>query len=190
MTEPARGGRTLLSTYRVQMNAEFTLEQARRIVPYLERLGISHFYSSPVLKAREGSTHGYDVVDPTVVNPELGTDEDRRALVGELHGRGMGLLLDIVPNHMGIGPSNPYWEDVLAHGRRSGYAAWFDIDWDVPTEEANARVFLPVLGDSFDAVVARGELKVVERDGRWRLAYFDNTTEDYRNIQSVNLDVV
>ena len=165
----------LLATYRVQMHAEFTLEQARRIVPYLDRLGVSHLYSSPILKAREGSTHGYDVVDPTVVNPELGTDDDRRSLVGELHGRGMGLLLDIVPNHMGIGPANPFWEDVLRHGRRSRYAAWFDIDWDVPTEEANARVLLPVLGESFDTVVTKGELKVVAREGEWRLAYFDNT---------------
>ena len=177
MGETGAGERTpaMLATYRVQMHAEFTLEQARRIVPYLERLGISHLYSSPVLKAREGSTHGYDVVDPTVVNPELGSDDDRRALVAELHRRGMGLLLDIVPNHMGIGQSNPYWEDILTHGRASRYAAWFDIDWHVPTEEANARVLLPVLGDTFGTVVSKGELKVVEQDGRWRLAYYDNT---------------
>ena len=166
---------TMLATYRVQMHAEFTLEQARRIVPYLERLGVSHLYTSPILKARPGSTHGYDVADPTVVNPELGSDEERRALVGALHERGMGLLLDIVPNHMGIGPSNPFWEDVLRHGRRSRYAAWFDIDWEVPTEEANARVLLPVLGERFDTVVSKGELTVVADGGEWRLAYFDNT---------------
>src|SRR5687767_2651781 len=106
----AGGAPPLLATYRVQMHKEFTLDGARRIVPYLERLGVSHLYTSPILKARPGSTHGYDVADPTVVNPELGTDEDRRALVGALHGRGMGHLLDIVPNHMGIGPSNPFWE--------------------------------------------------------------------------------
>ena len=168
-------GPTLLATYRVQMHKEFTLEQARRIVPYLERLGVSHLYTSPILKARPGSTHGYDVADPTVVNPELGSDDERRALVAELHGRGMGLLLDIVPNHMGIGPSNPYWEDVLTHGRTSKYAAWFDIDWDVPTEEANERILLPVLGDRFDTVVSKGELTIVEQDGAWRLCYFDNT---------------
>ena len=176
-----RGGRdggsapTLLATYRVQMRKEFGLEDAKRIVPYLERLGVSHLYTSPILKARPGSTHGYDVADPTVVNPELGTDEERCALVEELHGRGMGLLLDIVPNHMGIGKDNPFWEDVLALGRASKYAAWFDIDWEVPTEEARERILLPVLGDRFDTVVEKGELKVVEIDGEFRLGYYDNT---------------
>ena len=116
-------------------------------MPYLERLGISHLYSSPILKSRPGSTHGYDVADPTTVDPELGSDDDRKALVQILHGKSMGLLLDIVPNHMGIGPANPYWEDVLTWGRRSRYAAWFDIDWNTPDEEHTGRLVLPVLGD-------------------------------------------
>src|SRR5437763_16809348 len=106
----------LSATYRVQLNKQFTLTDARRIVPYLDRLGISHLYCSPILAARPGSTHGYDVADPTRINPEIGTIDDLRALASDLHSRGLGILLDIVPNHMGVGTSNPFWEDVLTHG--------------------------------------------------------------------------
>src|SRR5215213_4666915 len=96
-------GRTLLATYRLQVHKEFPLEQARRIAPYLQRLGVSHIYSSPQLRARSGSTHGYDVVDPLMLNPEIGGEDDRRALVDALHAAGLGMVLDIVPNHMGVG---------------------------------------------------------------------------------------
>ncbi|HEY7234913.1 MAG TPA: malto-oligosyltrehalose synthase [Gemmatimonadaceae bacterium] len=162
---------SLTASYRVQLNTQFTLNDARRIVPYLDRLGISHLYCSPILAARPGSAHGYDVVDPTRVNPEIGTLADLRALAGELHERGMGVLLDIVPNHMGIGPSNAYWEDVLAHGLHSRYAAWFDIDW----QAGGNKVVLPVLHAELDEVLARGELTldVVERTPRLR--YFDSS---------------
>src|SRR5947208_5750655 len=105
----------LSATYRVQLNKQFTLNDARAIVPYLDRLGISHLYCSPVLAARPGSTHGYDVIDPTRVNPEIGTIDDLRALADDLRQRGLGILLDIVPNHMGIGQDNKYWKDVLTH---------------------------------------------------------------------------
>src|SRR5215218_3098652 len=118
----------LTATYRLQMNAGFPFAAARERVDYFARLGVSHLYLSPILAARRGSMHGYDVVDPTKINPELGTEADLRALAEELRARGMGIILDIVPNHMGIGPENPYWDDVLAHGERSRYAAWFDID--------------------------------------------------------------
>jgi (1->4)-alpha-D-glucan 1-alpha-D-glucosylmutase len=165
----------LTGTYRLQLHKDFPLESARRLVPYLERLGISHLYSSPLLESRPGSTHGYDVADPTTVDPELGGDDDRQALVQILHGKSMGLLLDIVPNHMGIGPSNPYWEDVLTWGRRSRYAAWFDIDWNTPDEEHTGRLVLPVLGDGRENVLRRGELMLARVSGRYRLVYFDNS---------------
>src|SRR5919106_3604340 len=121
---------TLTATYRVQMNKDFRLADARAIVPYLDALGISHLYASPMLAARPGSMHGYDVTDPTRLNPELGTEEELRTLAAELRERGMGIVLDIVPNHMGTGPANPFWEDLLANGRRSPSAHWFDVDWE------------------------------------------------------------
>src|SRR4051812_39505897 len=120
--------RPITSTYRVQLNASFTLRRALEIVDYLDKLGISHLYCSPLLAARPGSVHGYDVIDPTRLNPELGTPDDLGALAEALHARGMGLVLDIVPNHMAATHHNPYWEDVLARGERSRYGRWFDID--------------------------------------------------------------
>src|SRR6476646_7437424 len=103
----------LTATYRLQLNAGFTLNDARAHIDYFARLGVSHLYLSPILAARRGSQHGYDVVDPTRLNAELGTEDDLRALVAALHERRMGILLDIVPNHMCAGPENPYWDDVL-----------------------------------------------------------------------------
>src|SRR5436190_17640643 len=136
----------LSATYRIQLNKQFTLNDARRIVPYLERLGVSHLYCSPIFAARSGSTHGYDVVDPTRINPELGTEDDLRALAQDLHAKDMGIILDIVPNHMGIGAENKYWDDVLTYGERSRYARWFDIDWSAAPNERR-RLILPILGD-------------------------------------------
>ena len=165
----------LTSTYRLQVHKDFPLSKVRAIVPYLRDLGISHVYSSPLLAARPGSTHGYDVVDPSKVNPEVGTEEELRALAAELHAAGMGLVLDIVPNHMGIGNDNPYWEDVLAHGRQSRYARWFDIDWEAHAKR-RGKVVLPVLGDELAAVLARGELGLdISESGGVRVKYFDNS---------------
>ena len=161
----------LSSTYRVQLNTQFTLADARAIVPYLDRLGVSHLYCSPILAARPGSMHGYDVIDPTRVNPEIGSIDDLRALASALHERGMGILLDIVPNHMGIGPSNCYWEDVLTHGLHSRYAPWFDVDWAA----ADNKVVLPVLGDELDKVIERDELGIDVKEKTPRLCYFDNS---------------
>jgi (1->4)-alpha-D-glucan 1-alpha-D-glucosylmutase len=167
--------RPLCSTYRLQLNHRFMLRDARALVPYLHQLGVSHLYISPILAARPGSMHGYDVVDPLVLNPELGTEADLRALVDALHERGMGIVLDIVPNHMGTGSANRYWDDVLAYGQRSRYASWFDIDWDPPRRALRGRVLLPVLGDALDAVLARGELTLVPGDGAVRVRYGDLT---------------
>lgn len=164
----------LTATYRLQMNAGFTFADVRRRVGYFERLGVSHLYLSPVFAARAGSMHGYDVVDPTRINTELGSEADLRDLAADLHGRGMGIVLDIVPNHMGIGPENARWEDVLTYGERSRYARWFDIDWR--DDEHGAKVFLPILGDELDAVLARGELSVDVREGESpRVRYFQQS---------------
>ena len=135
----------LTATYRLQFHRGFTLRQALELVPYLAELGISHVYASPLLAARSGSTHGYDVCDPTRVNPELGTEEDLAALVKALRARNMGLILDIVPNHMSAGPENPWWWDILQHGRASRYAQYFDIDWDNPDPGLRGKILLPVV---------------------------------------------
>jgi (1->4)-alpha-D-glucan 1-alpha-D-glucosylmutase len=165
--------RPLRSTYRLQLNADFTLHDARARVPYLHALGVSHLYCSPVLAARAGSTHGYDVADPTHVSVELGGDDALIALANEAHAHGMGLLLDIVPNHMGIGPDNPFWDSVLTHGRASRYADWFDVEWRAPTRRLAGRVLLPVLGDTLDQVLARGELSLDASDTGVRVRYFE-----------------
>jgi (1->4)-alpha-D-glucan 1-alpha-D-glucosylmutase len=160
----------LRATYRVQLHAGFTLRDANAIVPYLDELGTSHMYASPIFAARKGSRHGYDVVDPTRVNPELGTETDLRALADSLHRRGMGLLVDIVPNHMSASRENPYWEDVLANGEQSPYAKWFDIEWAMHDDH---RLVLPILSDDLDAVLSRGELRVEVTEAGARLAHFD-----------------
>lgn len=165
--------RPLLATYRVQLHKDFTLAQARDIVGYLARLGISHLYSSPQLRARAGSTHGYDVVDPTMLNPELGTEENRKQLVETLHAAGLGMILDIVPNHMGVGHENPYWQNVLMHGQSSAYSNWFDIDWGSPRAAVRGRVLLPVLGKELDEALESDELAIVLEDGCFRVMYFD-----------------
>jgi len=118
-----------VATYRLQFNEQFHFEDASRLVPYLKQLGVSDIYASPILKARKGSSHGYDVTDPTRLNPELGTEADFDSLTQTLKNHGMGLLLDIVPNHMAASPGNPWWQDFLDKGRESPYAGFFDTDW-------------------------------------------------------------
>ena len=165
----------LTATYRLQVHKDFPLSKVREIIPYLRDLGISHLYSSPLLAARPGSTHGYDVVDPSKVNPEVGTEEELRALSAEVHAAGMGIVLDIVPNHMGVGNENPYWQDVLTHGRQSRYARWFDIDWEAHSKR-RGRVVLPVLGDELAAVLEKGELGLaISESGGVRVKYHDST---------------
>jgi (1->4)-alpha-D-glucan 1-alpha-D-glucosylmutase len=165
----------LTSTYRLQLSSALTLHDARAHVPYLHRLGISHLYLSPVLAARPGSTHGYDVADPTHVSHELGGDVALVALAETAHAHGMGIVLDIVPNHMGIGRENPYWDDLLAHGSQSRYGSWFDVEWHAPTRRLTGKVLLPVLGDSLDDVLARHELMLDVSDQGVRVRYFDHS---------------
>jgi (1->4)-alpha-D-glucan 1-alpha-D-glucosylmutase len=166
--------RTPASTYRLQFHKEFTLRDALRLVPYLDALGVSHVYASPILKARPGSHHGYDVVDHGTLNPEVGTEEDFAALARALADRRMGLLLDAVPNHMAIGGSNPWWADVLEHGPSSPYAEWFDIAWfDSPRPGMSGRLLLPVLGEPYGAALEGGNLKLDFDEGRFVVRYFD-----------------
>jgi len=118
-----------VATYRFQFNKDFRFKDAMSLVSYLSQLGISDIYASPILKAQKGSTHGYDITDPTLLNPELGTEQDFNTLVKELGQWSIGLLLDIVPNHMAASPENPWWQDVLEHGEDSPFASFFDTDW-------------------------------------------------------------
>src|SRR4051812_4236892 len=162
----------LRATYRVQLHAQSTLRDAIAIVPWLESLGVSHLYTSPLMMARAGSRHGYDVVDPQRINPELGDEQDLSRLAKALHERGMGLLVDIVPNHMATDPENRYWEDVLVHGERSRYSKWFDVSWDMHTDR---RLVLPILNDDLRLVLERGELKVRVTEAGARLVYFQTS---------------
>jgi (1->4)-alpha-D-glucan 1-alpha-D-glucosylmutase len=163
-----------VSTYRLQFNREFTFEQARSLADYFAELGVTDYYASPVLKAREGSMHGYDIVEHARVNPEAGGEGQLDALLQTLRGRGMGFLVDVVPNHMSIAAAeNRWWQDVLENGPSSPYARHFDIDWNPPNPTLKNRVLLPILGDQFGRVLERGELRVSYRDGAFLLNYWE-----------------
>ena len=166
-----------LSTYRLQFNAAFRFDDARAIVPYLAALGIGYIYASPYLRARPGSTHGYDVVDPNSLNPEIGTDAEHGAMIDAAQASGIGHLLDFVPNHMGIGGAeNPWWQDVLEWGEASPYAKFFDIDWQPLRSEMRGRVLVPFLGDYYGRVLERGELTPAfdAKTGTFAIDYFES----------------
>ncbi len=174
MTAPATRP---LATYRIQFNKDFTFRDATRLVPYLAELGISHLYASPYLRARPGSMHGYDIIDHNSLSPEIGTAEDYEQLVVELHRHGLGQVLDIVPNHMGVmGADNAWWLDVLENGEASAYAEYFDIDWEPVKDELQGKVLVPILGDQYGNVLERGELKLVfdPDKGEFSLLYFQH----------------
>ena len=162
------------STYRLQLHAGFRLEHVRALIPYFAALGITHLHCSPLLSARRGSLHGYDVTDPTRLNPALGTEEELVRLVGQLRHAGIGLVLDIVPNHMAASPENPFWEDVLTHGSGSRFARWFDIEWRAAEPARRPRIVLPVLGDLRSHALERGEFSLQVVDGRFRVGYFEH----------------
>jgi (1->4)-alpha-D-glucan 1-alpha-D-glucosylmutase len=174
MTHPATGPR---ATVRLQFHAGFTLDDAAAQVDYFADLGISHIYASPLLTARPGSTHGYDTLDYGRVNPELGGYDALVRLVARLRGRSMGLILDIVPNHMAVGGSgNPWWEDVLAWGRASRHAHMFDIDWAPPDDTVRDRVLAPFLAGPYGDCLAKGELVLRHdsRDGRFACWHYEH----------------
>ena len=162
------------ATYRLQFNKDFTFRDATKLLDYFSELGISHIYASPIWRSRPGSTHGYDVIDPTRLNPELGTEADFFALQSELRNRGMGLILDIVPNHMSASSDNPWWMDVLEHGPESAYASYFDIDWHPPSRSLDSKILLPVLGRPFAEALESGEFKLIFSDGRLFVQYFES----------------
>jgi (1->4)-alpha-D-glucan 1-alpha-D-glucosylmutase len=163
------------STYRLQFNHRFTFADAERVLPYLDRLGVSDVYASPYLMAQPGSMHGYDICDHTRLNPEVGSQADYDSFVAALRRHRMGQLLDFVPNHMGIDPAaNPWWRDVLENGRSSAFAHFFDIDWDPVKRELRDKVLLPILGDQYGLVLERGELRLGFEKGSLRLDYFDH----------------
>ena len=164
------------ATYRLQFHREFTFRDATALVPYLAALGISHLYASPIMEARPGSTHGYDIIDHNRLNPEIGTEADFRSLIDALHTHGMGLILDFVPNHMGIGSDNAWWLDVLEWGQDSPYAAYFDINWDAVRPDLKGRVLLPVLGDHYGVILEQGEiaLRFDNKEGSFSAWYYEH----------------
>jgi (1->4)-alpha-D-glucan 1-alpha-D-glucosylmutase len=165
------------ATYRFQFNKDFTLRRATELVPYLSRLGVSHCYASPLLKAREGSPHGYDISDHRKLNPEIGTYEEFEHFANTLKAHGMALLLDTVPNHMGASKNNPWWMDVLENGPASLYADYFDIDWHPLAEDLQNKILLPILGNAYGKVLENGELvlRFETESGRFWLDYYENT---------------
>ncbi len=165
------------ATARLQFHKDFTMDAAAALVPYYASLGISHLYASPLLKSRPGSTHGYDIVDHNQIDPELGGEEALRRLVAELRRHDMGLVLDIVPNHMGVGGAdNAWWLDVLEWGRASAHAEYFDIDWDPPDASLRGRMLAPFLGSPYGDCLQNKELTLQfdPEDGRLFVGYYSH----------------
>ena len=173
-SDPDAVTRVPLSTYRVQLGPELGFEDAAGLLDYLEALGITDLYTSPFFETASTGSHGYDVSDHDRLRDELGGDAAFRVLADALKRRGLGLLIDVVPNHMGIARArNRWWRDVLEHGPSSRYAAYFDIDWHPVKQELHDRVLLPILGDQYGAVLDRGELSLALTDGLFELVYHD-----------------
>lgn len=166
-----KGARVPRATYRVQFNRGFPFDQAAEIVPYLADLGIGDLYASPLFRAVPDSTHGYDICSFGELNPDLGGEQAFYALSAELSRFHLGLLLDMVPNHMGNDLTNAWWVDVLEHGPRSPYAEWFDIDWSRNADHLRGKVLLPILEDHYASELQAGKLGVTCEDGRVSVAY-------------------
>jgi malto-oligosyltrehalose synthase/4-alpha-glucanotransferase len=163
----------LKATYRIQFHKDFTLQQLEEILPYLQELGISTLYASPIFKALPGSTHGYDILEPNVINPEIGTEQELRAISRKLDAAGIQWLQDIVPNHMTFDPRNPWLNDVLQEGPHSHYASFFDIDWYNKT--AGPRLMVPFIGSSAEEAIQHDELKLDLNEDRLVFRHYDTT---------------
>ena len=164
-----------VATYRIQLRADFGFQQAADIVAYLSELGVSHLYTSPYLQAAAGSTHGYDIVDPSRVNEELGGKEPHAQLCETLLGESMGHMIDVVPNHMAIADKqNPWWWDVLENGPSSRYAVYFDVDWEASEERWPNKVLLPVLGDHYGRILEDGQFRLSHKAGVFVLEYYEH----------------
>ena len=180
------------ATFRVQFNKDFQFNDAEALLPFLQALGITDLYASPIFQARKGSTHGYDVTDPSRLNFELGSDQDFESLSRALQQYGMGLLLDIVPNHMAASPENPWWLDVLENGSASPFAAFFDVEWRDPSAPLNDKIYLPILGEPYGAVLEDKKLQLSLDPEGFRVNYYafklplDPAT--YHEILSSNLE--
>ena len=175
-----------LACYRLQFNRHFTFRRTSHALDYLARLGITDIYASPLLQSRCGSQHGYDVTDPSRINGELGDEDLFEAFQSALQRKGMGLLLDIVPNHMAASPENPWWMDVLENGPGSAYAAYFDIDWHPPSHTLDNKILLPVLGNLYGRTLNHREFQIVFRRGSFFVQYHDMSfplaSKSYRRI--------
>lgn len=168
---------TWVASYRLQLHAGFGFDEAAALLPYLKKLGISHLYLSPILKARTGSLHGYDVVDHALVNSELGGEAGFQRLVADARALGMGVVVDIVPNHMAVGGhDNALWLDLLEWGPRSRAARFFDVDWDVQDLELNGKILLPLLSASYGETLEKGELRLCYDavQGRFHFEHFEH----------------
>ncbi|MEK8090528.1 malto-oligosyltrehalose synthase [Thermithiobacillus plumbiphilus] len=162
------------STYRLQLTPQFGFAQARAALEYIAALGVSEIYTSPYLQAREGSTHGYDVIDHNRINEELGGESAYEAFTDEIRRLGMGHVLDMVPNHMAIATNeNTWWQDVLQNGESSIHADYFDIDWHPLKPGVQGRVLLPILGDMYGNVLERGELQLERQGGAFFIRYYE-----------------
>jgi (1->4)-alpha-D-glucan 1-alpha-D-glucosylmutase len=176
MSDDQDQGPAIRATYRLQFHRGFTFRDATALVPYLAALGASHLYASPITEARPGSTHGYDIIDHNRLNREIGSNEDFQALSEALRAHGMGLIVDFVPNHMGIGADNAWWLDVLEWGQDSPFARYFDINWHPLRPDLENRVLLPVLGEQYGVILDRGEigLRFDRAEGSFSAWYFDH----------------
>lgn len=163
---------TPVCTYRLQLSASVKLSRVTHLVPYFQALGVSHLHLSPLHTARPGSFHGYDVVSHSSLNPEIGTEADLQDLSDMLASRNMGLILDLVPNHMCIAsPLNLQWQDVLENGKDAASARFFDIDWGPPKAQLVNKVLLPVLGAQFGHELEQSAVQVIEHGGVFQLTY-------------------
>lgn len=185
------------ATYRLQVNGNFSFADAEKLVPYLARLGVSHCYLSPFLKARPGSCHGYDLIDHQSLNPEIGSRDDLASLAATLQAAGMGIVADMVPNHMGVmGGDNAWWLDVLENGEASPYAEYFDIDWHPVRPELRDKVLIPILGDHYGSILESGELELAfdAANGAFTVHYHEHVLPldpvTYARVLALDLEVL
>ncbi len=183
-----------VATYRLQFNKNFRFSDAARIISYLKELGISDVYASPYFAARPGSLHGYDITDPTKINPEIGTEEEYNVFTDNLKRFGMGQILDIVPNHMCIDSANTYWMDLLENGPASAFSGFFDIDWDPVKKELHHKVLLPVLGDQYGVALEKRDIELAFEGGAFFIRVYNHRLpvlpETYADILSWNIENV